>query len=482
ATAKFDLMLSLEETAAGLRGVLEYDADLFDETTARRMLEHFHILLEGLVRRPDERIAMLPMLTDKEKQRALVGWNNTAVEFPKHLSVPHLFTAQAEQTPNAPAVIFGSEQLTYHELNGRANRLAHYLQKLGVDAESVVGIMAERSLEMVVGLLGILKAGGAYVPLDPENPRERLAFMLQDTQARVLLTQERLLERVPDEHDARVIRLDTDWKIIASESESNPPTQTTCENLAYVIYTSGSTGQPKAVMMPHRALVNLITFQKQNSTVPRPLRTLQFASLSLDVSFQEMFTTWCAGASLVLINEDTRRDTPELIRVLSEEKIERLFLPFVALQQIAETAGAGGERLLSSLREIITAGEQLKITPHVERLFRMLEPCVLDNHYGPSETHLATMWRLEGDTREWPPLPPIGKPIANAEVYLLDEHQQPVPVGVAGELYIGGEGLARGYLRRAELTAEKFVPHPFTGRPGARLYRTGDLARYLGDG
>ncbi|HEX8127476.1 MAG TPA: amino acid adenylation domain-containing protein [Pyrinomonadaceae bacterium] len=480
-TAKFDLMLSLEETAAGLGGVLEYDADLFDETTARRMLEHFHILLEGLVRQPDERIAMLPMLTDKEKQRSLVEWNNTAVEFPKHLSVQHLFTAQAGQTPDATAVVFGSEHLTYRQLNSRANRLAHHLQKLGVGAESVVGIMVERSLEMVVGLLGILKAGGAYVPLDPENPRERLAFMLQDAQARVLLTQERWLEHLPDEHDARVICLDTDWEIIASESESNPPIQTTCENLAYVIYTSGSTGLPKAVMMPHRALINLITFQKQNSTVPQPLRTLQFASLSFDVSFQEMFTTWCAGASLLLINEDTRRDTSELVRVLSEERVERLFLPFVALQQIAETAGAE-ERLPSSLREIITAGEQLKITPHVERLFGRIEACVLDNHYGPSETHLATMWRLEGDAREWPPLPPIGRPIANAEVYLLDEHQQPVPVGVAGELYIGGEGLARGYLRRPELTAERFVPHPFSDERGARLYRTGDLARYLEDG
>jgi amino acid adenylation domain-containing protein len=480
-TAKFDLMLSLEETAAGLRGVLEYSADLFDETTIRRMLGHFHVLLDGLVRQPDERIALLPLLTDTERQQTLVEWNSTAVEFPKQLCVQHLFTAQAEQTPGATAVVFGRELLTYHELNSRANQLAHYLQKSGVGVESIVGIMAERSTEMVVGVLGILKAGGAYVPLDPENPRERLAFILEDTQARVLLTQERLLERLPDEHGARVVCLDADWKIIASESDSNLPTRTTNENLAYVIYTSGSTGRPKAVMMPHRALVNLITFQQRNSTVSQPLRTLQFASLSFDVSFQEMFTTWCAGGSLVLLGEDARRDTPELLRVVSAEKVERLFLPFVALQQIAETAGAG-EMLPLSLREIITAGEQLKITPHVERLFEMLQACVLDNHYGPSETHLATAWRLDGDARDWPQLPPIGKPIANAQVYLLDEHFQPVPVGVVGELYIGGDGLARGYLRRPGLTAERFVPHPFGDERGARLYRTGDAARYLEDG
>ena len=234
-------------------------------------------------------------------------------------------------------------------------------------------------------------------------------------------------------------------------------------------------------MMPHRALVNLITFQKRNSSVSRPLRTLQFASLSFDVSFQEMFTTWCAGAALVLISEDARRDASELLRVMSGERVERTFLPFVALQQIAETASAG-EMLPSSLREIITAGEQLKITPHVARLLRMIDGCILDNHYGPSETHLATMWRLDGDPGQWPPLPPIGKPIANAEVYLLDERLQPVPIGIAGELYIGGEGLARGYLRRPALTAEKFVPHPYTDRRGARLYRTGDRVRFRRDG
>jgi amino acid adenylation domain-containing protein len=480
-TAKFDLMLSLEETAAGLRGVLEYSADLFDESTIRRMLKHFHVLLDGLVRQPDERIAMRSLFTDAERRQTLVEWNSTAAEFPKHLCVHHLFNAQAGQTPEATAVVFGRQLLTYRELDSRANRLAHYLQKSGVGGESVVGIMAERSLEMVVGVLGILKAGGAYVPLDPENPRERLAFILADTQARVLLTQERLLERLPGETGARVICLDADWETIAGESDRTSPARTTYENLAYVIYTSGSTGRPKAVMMPHRALVNLITFQKRNSTVSQPLRTLQFASLSFDVSFQEMFTTWCAGASLVLIGEDARRDTAELLRVVAEEKVERLFLPFVALQQIAETASAG-EMLPPSLREIITAGEQLKITPHVERLFERLQSCVLDNHYGPSETHLATAWRLDGEAREWPQLPPIGKPIANAEVYLLDEHLQPVPVGVAGELYIGGAGVARGYLRRPGLTAERFVPHPFGDERGARLYRTGDSARYLADG
>jgi amino acid adenylation domain-containing protein len=369
----------------------------------------------------------------------------------------------------------------------------------------------------------VLKAGAAYLPLDPEYPYERLSFMLENARACAVLTGQDLLERLPKQCTT-VICLDTDAEIIARESDANPESQAAAENLAYVIYTSGSTGRPKAVMMSHRAVCNLVAFQLRSSRALHerrrdekqvlaqrlkdakktfknaaalgafaPLRekyssfsaqpggsatarTLQFASLNFDVSVQEMFSTWCAGATLVLVDEETRRDAGALLRVVSEQRVERLFLPFVALQHLAEASEA--ERVVPrDLREVITAGEQLKITPTIERLFAKIEGCHLDNHYGPTETHLATMWRLHGTAGEWPRLPPIGGPIANVQVYVLDERYRPVPPGVVGELYIGGEGLARGYFNSPEQTAERFIPNPFSSEPGTRLYKTGDLVR-----
>jgi amino acid adenylation domain-containing protein len=480
-TAKFDLMLSLEESEGRLRGVFEYSTDLFDEATARRMLDHFATLLEGVVRQPGRRISGLPLLAEEEERQLLVGWNRTAADFPRGRCIHDLFAEQAGRTPDATALVFGDERLSYRELNERANRLAHFLRRTGVGPEAVVAVATGRSAEMAVGVLGVLKAGAAYVPLDPTYPRERLSFMLEDTRACAVLTEEHLAERLPA-HAARVVRLDADRGLIDRESGLDPATGATADNLAYVIYTSGSTGRPKAVMMAHRALCNLVAFQLRSSSsgAGRP-RTLQFASLNFDVSFQEMFTTWCAGATLVLVGEDVRRDAGELLRVLDEERVERLFLPFVALQHLAEAVEAEGV-VPSRLREVITAGEQLKITPQIERLFGKLDGCVLDNHYGPTETHLATMWRLRGDVAGWPKLPPIGEPVSNAQVYALDAHLRPVPPGVIGELYVGGEGLARGYLNRPGQTAERFIPHPFGGAPGARLYKTGDLVRRFADG
>ena len=479
-TAKFDLMLSLTETDAGLEGVFEYNADLFDEATARRLLGHFETLLRAASTDARRRLSSLPLLRADEERRLLVDWNDTAAEFPRESCVHELVERQAAHTPAAAAVVFDGERLSYGELNERANRLAHFLRAQGVGPEVVVGVLMERSVEMMVGVLGILKAGGAYLPLDPENPRERLSFMLADAGARALLTHERLAERVP-QTSARVVRLDADWAEVARARGENPARLATPDNAAYVIYTSGSTGKPKAVAMPHRAAVNLVTFQRRSSGETAGARTLQFAPLSFDVSFQEIFSTWCAGGALILLDEDARRDPRQLLDVLAGQEVGRLFLPFVALQQLAEAAAEGG-RAPRSLRAVITAGEQLKITPQVERLFGLLAGCVLDNHYGPTETHLATMWRLAGDARRWPALPPIGRPIANARVFLLDARMTPVPVGVPGELYVGGDGLARGYLGRPELTAERFVPDPFSAEAGARLYRTGDLARYLTDG
>jgi non-ribosomal peptide synthetase component F len=371
-TAKFDLMLSLEESENGLEGVCEYSTDLFDEATIRRLLKHFETLLEGAVNNPDEHVAHLPLLPQAERRQLLDEWNATAEQYPSDLCVHELFAQQAEQTPSDVAVIFDETQLSYRELNERANKLADRLRTFGVGPEQVVGVMLERSVEMIVGILATLKAGGAYMPLDPSYPPERLRFMIEDAKPAVILTAEG-----PSA---------TDYTDQSHGSDPDP------RNPCYVIYTSGSTGRPKAVVMPHRAAVNLINYQIQSSGHEGRLRTLQFASLSFDVSFQEIFSTLCAGGSLVLLREEERRDAGELLRVITEQRVERLFLPFVALQHLAEEADRE-EHVPSSLRQVITAGEQLKITPHVARLFQRLNGCTLDNHYGPTETHLATMWR-----------------------------------------------------------------------------------------
>jgi amino acid adenylation domain-containing protein len=365
------------------------------------------------------------LLTDIEKHKLLVEWNNTYRDYPQDKCIHELFEATVEQTPEAVAVVFEGEQLTYRELNARANQVAHHLQSLGVGPEVLVGICVERSLEMVVGVLGILKAGGAYVPLDPAYPSERLTFMLEDTQTSVLLTQARLVESLPP-NSPRVVCLDTDWEVIAFHSHSNPQRRVTTNNLAYVIYTSGSTGRPKGVAMSHRPLCNLLFWQLESSTVSAGAKTLQFAPLSFDVSFQEIFSTWCSGGTLVLISEELRRDVVGLLHFLSEKAIERLFLPFVALQLLAEVAD-GQQAVPTSLREIITAGEQLKITRQIANWFTKLKSCTLHNHYGPSESHVVTAFTLTDSPSDWPALPPIGRPIANTQIYLLSAQLQPVP-------------------------------------------------------
>lgn len=477
-TAKFDLLLSMGEEVDGLTGALEYNTDLFDAGTITRMLGHFRAMLEGIVTTPEQRLSTLPLLTEAERQ--MLVWNNTRIGYPREQCIHELFEAQVERTPDAIAVVFKDEKLTYQELNCRANQVAHHLQAWGVGPQVLVGICMERSLEMVIGLLGILKAGGAYVPLDPAYPQERLAFMLEDAQVPVLLTQPQLVAVLP-ERGAKVVCLDRNWETLARESEENPTSGAKPENLTYVIYTSGSTGRPKGIAMSHYSLHNLISWQLQNPTLLGGARTLQFASLNFDVSFQEIFSTCCSGGTLVMISEELRRDAVRLLHFLTDLRIERLFLPFVALQQLAEVADGQGP-VPTSLREIITAGEQLQITQQIVNLFGKLEAGTLHNHYGPSESHVVTAFTLTGSPSSWPALPPIGRPISNTQLYLLDGNLQPVPIGVPGELYIGGDGLAWGYLNRPELTAEKFIPNLYSDEPGARLYKSGDLARYLPDG
>jgi amino acid adenylation domain-containing protein len=483
--AKFDLSLFLREEPEGLSGSLEYNTDLFDDATAARMLGYFRTLLEGIAADADRRLSELRLLTEAERRRLLIEWNDTRRDYPSDRCVHHLFEAQAERTPDAIAVVSPAEseengRCNYRELNRRANRLAHHLQKLAVGPDTLVTICLERSLDMIVAVLAVLKAGGAYVPLDPSYPKGRLAFMLEDARPAVLVTR-RELDRVLPAHTLRTVRLDADRDVIAQESDENPQGGAGPANPAYALYTSGSTGAPKAAAMPHRALCNLISWQLENFAPPAAARTLQFASLSFDVSFQEIFTALCSGGTLVVATEEVRRDPRPLLQFLKTESIERLFLPFVALQQLAEEA-AGENEPLPRIREIIAAGEPLQITPQISALFRRFKNCRLVNQYGPTETHVATSFTLTGPPDGWPALAPIGRPISNTEIYLLDAHLRPAPIGVAAELYIGGDGLAHGYLNRPELTAEKFIAHPFSDKPQARLYRTGDLARYKADG
>ena len=483
--AKFDLTLSLSESGEAINGRWEYNTDLFDEMSIRRLVGHFETLLESFVSDPAQRLCQLQLMTGTELQRTLSEWSQGTDEtaaFAASDCLHDLFEAQVERTPDAIALVFGEQEISYRELNRRANQLARHLRASGAGADARVGLMLERSTEMMVGLLGILKAGGAYVPLDPTFPEQRLSFTLEDGKIEVLLTQQSLVDKFP-EHTGTTIALDADWETIAQQSAENlSEPVTTPDNLAYVLYTSGSTGQPKGVMMNHRPLVNLIAWQvAQSANVPET-RTLQFASLGFDVSFQEIFSTWCAGGTLVLVEEQVRRDAMALWQYLADEKIERLFAPFIVLQQLAEVAGVQEDVVPAQLREICTAGEQLQVTAAVVSMFRKLSGCTLYNHYGPTEAHVVTAFKLEDTPSRWPLLPAIGRPIANAEIYVLDKHGQPTPAGVAGELHIGGVALARGYLDRPGLTAEKFVPNPFSTEPGARLYKTGDLARFVAEG
>ncbi|MDQ6819898.1 MAG: amino acid adenylation domain-containing protein [Actinomycetota bacterium] len=478
-TAKFDLAMFAGEAPDGLRIAIEYCTDLFEAGTIERMLDHYHLLLDAALADPDCPVSRLPMLSEAERELILRQWAAGEPRPEPARPVHELVSDQARLTPDAAAVTFGDRELTYRELETRAQALAARLLELGVKRDVVVGIAAERSIEMAVAVLAVLKAGGAYGPIDPAYPADRVAFMLADSDAPVLLTQKDLLERLP-EHRARTICLD-DPATFEPPDREVPAEPATPDQLAYVIYTSGSTGRPKGVAMGHGPLANLIAWQLESLRQPVAARTLQFASLSFDVAFQELFSTWCSGGTLVLIDEQTRRDPDALLRTLRDREIERLFVPFVALQSLCEAA----ERAvawLPALREVIAAGEQLKASTPVRRFFARHPGCVLLNHYGPSETHVVSSYELPEPPDAWPALPPIGRPIAGAKVYILDEHREPVPIGVPGELYAGGACVARGYLKRPELTAERFLEDPFSGAAGARMYRTGDLGRHLPGG
>ncbi|MBD6619328.1 amino acid adenylation domain-containing protein [Komarekiella sp. 'clone 1'] len=483
---------------------INYDRDAcgglrqrFDADTIDRMIGHLLTLLQGIVELPHRSAGELPLLTQAEQDLLLVEWNATQAVHPINYCIHQLFEQQVEKTPESVAVVYDNQQLTYLELNQRANKLAHHLQHLGVKPDVPVGFCLERSLEAAVAILGILKAGGACVPLDPTYPPERLAFMLSDSQAAVILTQTRLKgtgdwglgtgdwEKLMRDSDApsnsspKVILLDKGWDEIAKESDINPQIYAEAHNLAYIIYTSGSTGTPKGTLVPHRSLTNLI--EHHQAKMVTGVGVLQFASLSFDVSYHEMFAAWGLGGTLYMIPEEDRKDLDKLIELLAKEAIAKVFLPVTLWQQLAEIYGEE-EQLFKNIREVIACGEQLQITQPMIRLFKRLENCRLYNFYGPTEADLVTAYTFSDKPEEWPIYPPIGKPAVNVQVYLLDRNFQPVPIGVPGELYVSGDGLARGYLNRPDLTEQKFVPNPFNQDTDSRLYKTGDLARYLSDG
>lgn len=473
--AQFDLTLVMAEVEGGLAASLQYNTDIFDATTMQRMAGHFVKLLEGITSAPQQPLKLLPLLTPDETQQLLWEWNDTEINYAQDQPVHELFEAQARRTPEAIALIFQEQRLSYRELNRQANQLAHRLRSLGVEADTLVGVCMERSIEMVLGLLAVLKAGGAYVPLDPAYPRERLSLMLDDAQPRVILTQTKLAANLPD-GDAAVVAVDGASAELARESVSNPARNVREQNLAYVIYTSGSTGTPKGAMNHHAGLRNRLLWMQDAYRLTEADRVLQKTPFTFDVSVWEFFWPLMTGACLVVAEPGGHQDSSYLVELIREQRITTLHFVPSMLQAFLEEPGLEECR---SLRRVICSGEALRPETQ-ERFFSRLN-VELHNLYGPTEASIdVTYWqcRQDSETRSVP----IGKPIANMQTYVLDEELKPVPVGVVGELYLGGVGLARGYLNRPALTAERFIPHPFSRQPGARLYRTGDVARYLPDG
>jgi amino acid adenylation domain-containing protein len=479
--SQLDLSLEVTEGAEGLSCRFTYSTDLFDEQTIRRMADHYHTLLTGVVADPTQTISDLPLLTEGERQRAVAEWNNTQVDYPHELCIHQLVEARTREAPDAVAVVFEDCALTYDELTRRANRLAHHLQHLGVGPDVLVATCMERSLELVVAMLGTLKAGGGYVPLDPSLPTAWLSFMLQDAGAAALLTQERLLSHLPA-HEAQVVSLDRDDGTLAAQDEADPTSVCAPANLAYVTYTSGSTGKPKGVLIPHRGAVNCLSFCLREYRLTATDTVLQLTSISFDASVREMALTLAAGARLVLVSDEQTADPVALLDAIDQHGVTCLLCAVVSrLRQLLEAA-SNMHRRFEGVRLILVTGEALP-SDVVVRARAVFGPhAVVVNQYGPAETTMFASYHQVVEPDLLRPTVPIGRPIANVQMYVLDRWLNPLPVGVPGELHIGGAGVGRGYLNLPDLTKECFLSDPFQTESGARLYRTGDLARYLPDG
>ncbi|NES89257.1 amino acid adenylation domain-containing protein [Okeania hirsuta] len=497
----FDLSLAIEELDKSLHFIWEYSADLFDAKTIRRWARHLECLLESIVANPQQRVAFLPILRSEEQHQLLVSWNNTQTDAPQDKCIHQLFAEQVKRRSDNIAVVFGNEQITYRDLNAKANQLAYYLQSLGVGPEVIVGICIERSVKMLVGLLGILKAGGAYLPLDPSYPRDRLAYLLEDSGVTLLLASEKSVVRLP-ESKGRVVFLDKDWPVISQYSAENLALRTQPASLAYVIYTSGSTGKPKGVEIEHKSLVNAYRSWEQAYQLRPQSSHLQMASFSFDVFTGDWVRALCSGAKLVLCPRDFLLEPEKLYQLMLQEQVNYAeFVPAVMRNLIEYLENT--EQNLDFMKVLAIGSDSWSVQEY--QRFRQFcgSGTRLVNSYGVSEATIDSCY-FESTKLERPlesPVP-IGKPFANALLYILDDHLQPVPIGVPGELHIGGIGLARDYLNRPELSAKKFIANPFIPNPveylhfggnkaeptpnpsqeGNRLYKTGDQARYLPDG
>jgi amino acid adenylation domain-containing protein len=482
ARSPFDLSVFLRERDGKYIGYFEYSTALFNRDRIERMARHLQTLIEGIIANPDQPISTLPILTDLERHQILIEWNETAVDYPRDRCIHELVENQVERTPNAVAVSFQSQKLTYRELNARANQLAHYLKKLGVAPEKLVGIFVDRSLDMVVGLLGILKAGGAYLPLDSVYPKQRLEFMLQDADVAVLLTLESVIadekwkikngdprSSILDSRRA-VVCLDRDWLEIQRESGENPRTGTGPENLAYVIYTSGSTGQPKGVAIEHRSLVNCVHYFGQRMGVTSRDVLLAVTTISFDIAALELYLPLIAGGQVVVANREAAWDGAHLAKWLSDSSATIMQATPLTWRLLLDGGWQGSREF-----KVLCGGEALP-RQLADRLQRRGE---VFNLFGPTET---TVWSMLQHVEPSTGPITIGHPIANTKTYVLDSNLEPVPIGVPGELHIGGDGLARGYLNRPEFTTEKFIGNPFSSDARSRIYKSGDRVRYLSDG
>jgi amino acid adenylation domain-containing protein len=473
-----------EETEFGVQGFLYYPQELYSDSMMAHFAKHYQILLEELIANPQGPISHISFLSDAECHKQLIDWNNTATAYPREQSLPALLDAQVADRPEAVAVVCGKEQLTYAQLNQRANQLAHHLRNLGVKPDMLIGLYMERSIETIVGLLGILKAGGAYVPLDPAHPAARLAFVLEDAHVPLILTQASLRDGLP-ETTAEVVCMDAESSTLSRLSTENPANGVKGEDLAYVIYTSGSTGEPKGVMIQHDSIAEHCQVVQSHYQMEPSDRVLQFASLNFDASLEQIFSTLTSGARLVLC-ESKLWTIAEFCDQLVKNEITVINLPPAYWQQwLTEWTNFPEFARTNALRLVIIGGDVM--SPEVVRAWQHtpFHSIRLINAYGPTETTITAStfdvaFQLDGP--QYHQRIPIGRPLANKTVYILDAYQNPMPVGVLGELYIGGAGVARGYLNRPELTAERFIPDPYTTQPGQRLYQSGDVGRYLPTG
>jgi len=459
----------------------QYRQDLFSAELIENMSQAYLSILKKICMQDTVFTEQLFVIPDNEYNNVINDFNNTNTRYKYNNRIIDIFEDQVDKNPQHIALVYNEEQLTYYQLNILANQYAKYLQDNGVKNEVVVGVYGERSIEVIVALIAIHKAGGAYLPLDIDYPEERIQYMIEDSRASVILAQAHLIQSF-QKSDIKILPLSTDNDNVINNSTHNQKIKSNDENLAYLIYTSGSTGLPKGIGLTQKTLLNLIQWQTQAEGEVKSEKVLQFAPMNFDVSLQEIFSTLCTGGELHIISKKIRQDFSLLIDYINNNNIQKLYLPYIALRQLADQCLQTNKILLTSLTSLITAGEQLAITDNIKQWLTSNPQTKLFNHYGPSETHVVSNFLLPTNKDQWSDLPPIGKPIANTQLYILDKRLNPQPVGVVGELYIAGSNLGRGYLSKPDLTAENFIANPYSSIQGDRMYKTGDYARYLSSG